>query len=229
MDVRGVTLIALIQHAWGIDSYDNELIVGAPRWLTSERYDILAKATPPEGPASALKDDDSLRAMLRNLLIDRFRLALHEEEKPATVYTLVAGKPAVKQADPGSRSKCTEEAATAAITVAGIPQRTIGCMNTTPAQFAERLRGMAPGYIHRPVVDATGIRTAFDFSLVYSRPDAIRAAIVRGDGEQGAAAPDGSTSLFEALEKQTGFKLTTEKRPMPVLVIDHVEQKPTDN
>jgi uncharacterized protein (TIGR03435 family) len=39
----------------------------------------------------------------------------------------------------------------------------------------------------------------------------------------------GSISLFEAIEKQLGLKLVVHKRPMPVLVIDHVEQMPTDN
>jgi uncharacterized protein (TIGR03435 family) len=36
-------------------------------------------------------------------------------------------------------------------------------------------------------------------------------------------------SLFVALEKQLGLKLEAHKRIMPVLVIDHIEEKPTDN
>jgi uncharacterized protein (TIGR03435 family) len=35
--------------------------------------------------------------------------------------------------------------------------------------------------------------------------------------------------MAQALEKQLGLKLELQKRPMPVLVIDHVEQKPTEN
>jgi len=35
--------------------------------------------------------------------------------------------------------------------------------------------------------------------------------------------------LFEAVEKQLGLKLESQKHPMPVIVIDHAEQKPTDN
>jgi uncharacterized protein (TIGR03435 family) len=31
------------------------------------------------------------------------------------------------------------------------------------------------------------------------------------------------------VEKQLGLKLEMEKRPVRVLVIDHVEQKPTEN
>jgi uncharacterized protein (TIGR03435 family) len=44
-----------------------------------------------------------------------------------------------------------------------------------------------------------------------------------------AADPAGSISLFGAVEKQLGLKLQPHKRPMPVVVIDHIEQKPTDN
>jgi uncharacterized protein (TIGR03435 family) len=47
----------------------------------------------------------------------------------------------------------------------------------------------------------------------------------------GAAASDpvGGTSLFEALDKQLALKLEAQKRPYPVFVIDHIEEKPTDN
>jgi uncharacterized protein (TIGR03435 family) len=45
------------------------------------------------------------------------------------------------------------------------------------------------------------------------------------------AAPDpsGALSLFDAVYKQLGLKLEKQKRPVPVLVIDHIEEKPTDN
>jgi uncharacterized protein (TIGR03435 family) len=48
-------------------------------------------------------------------------------------------------------------------------------------------------------------------------------------GRFAAPDPNGAISLCEALEKQLGLKLETQKSPMPVLVVDHVEQKPTDN
>jgi len=53
----------------------------------------------------------------------------------------------------------------------------------------------------------------------------------RGDGPAPpqASDPNGGISLLDALPKQLGLKLETSKRPVEVLVIDHVEQKPTDN
>jgi uncharacterized protein (TIGR03435 family) len=31
------------------------------------------------------------------------------------------------------------------------------------------------------------------------------------------------------MQKQLGLKLVLEKRPLPVLVVDHVDEKPTEN
>jgi uncharacterized protein (TIGR03435 family) len=48
-------------------------------------------------------------------------------------------------------------------------------------------------------------------------------------GAPAAADPTGGLSLLDAVNKQLGLKLEMHKRPMPVLVIDHVEEKPTDD
>ena len=44
-----------------------------------------------------------------------------------------------------------------------------------------------------------------------------------------ASDPTGGLSLFDAVQKQLGVKLELRKRPMPVLVIDSVQEKPSDN
>ena len=49
------------------------------------------------------------------------------------------------------------------------------------------------------------------------------------NAEGGVADPSGAISLFDALDKQLGLKLELQKHPMPVIVIDHIEEKPTDN
>jgi uncharacterized protein (TIGR03435 family) len=41
--------------------------------------------------------------------------------------------------------------------------------------------------------------------------------------------PVGGISLFDAVEKQLGRKLEKHKRPEPVFVIAHLEEKSTDN
>jgi uncharacterized protein (TIGR03435 family) len=41
--------------------------------------------------------------------------------------------------------------------------------------------------------------------------------------------PNGAVSLPEAVRHQLGLKLELRKYPMQVLVIDHIEEKPTEN
>jgi uncharacterized protein (TIGR03435 family) len=47
--------------------------------------------------------------------------------------------------------------------------------------------------------------------------------------ETRASDPNGLVSLSDALSQQLGLKLSIEKRPAKVLVIDHIAQKPTEN
>jgi uncharacterized protein (TIGR03435 family) len=51
----------------------------------------------------------------------------------------------------------------------------------------------------------------------------------RGGAEPGASDPTAGNTLFDAVEKQPGLKLEVQKRSHPVFVIDHIEEKPTDN
>jgi uncharacterized protein (TIGR03435 family) len=46
---------------------------------------------------------------------------------------------------------------------------------------------------------------------------------------QPAADPNGAISFFDAVDKQLGLKLEKEKRSLPVLVIDHIDETPTEN
>jgi hypothetical protein len=48
-------------------------------------------------------------------------------------------------------------------------------------------------------------------------------------GQSLSATPDGSRTLFEAVDKQLGLKLKLQRQPMPVLEIDRAEQKPSEN
>jgi uncharacterized protein (TIGR03435 family) len=51
-----------------------------------------------------------------------------------------------------------------------------------------------------------------------------------GSGDAAASSdPNGALSVFDAVNKQLGLKCEKTKRPYPVLVIDHMEQTPTEN
>jgi uncharacterized protein (TIGR03435 family) len=86
-----------------------------------------------------------------------------------------------------------------------------------------RLQGFAPNYLDHPAVDLTGLKDAWDFTVGWTPKPAFDAA-AKPD-----AAPDGSVTMFEAFDKQLAIKLELSKQPMPVLVIDKAEQKPSEN
>ena len=101
------------------------------------------------------------------------------------------------------------------------------------AQFADRLQFMT-GDFSLGVVDATELAGTWDFTLTFSM--SFMSFGPRGGGDAGAGAgpapppdPNGGLTIFEAVEKQLGLKLEKQKRSVQVTVIDHIEQKPTEN
>jgi uncharacterized protein (TIGR03435 family) len=157
-------------------------------------------------------------------------------------YTLVQAKPKLKKADPERRTGCKTANAPARSNTGtpfggiGLPSRLVTCQNITMAQFADQLQILATNYVHYPVLDGTSLEGAWDFSFTYSPIPAAQLAGVRGAPPPGAGAgaiaasdPVGGTSLFDAVEKQLGLKLEMQKRSYPVFVIDHIEEKPTEN
>jgi uncharacterized protein (TIGR03435 family) len=237
VNIAGMPLKFLIEQAWDVT---DEMLAGAPKWMDTDRYDIIAKA--PVGGSEM--DVDELWPMLRALVVDRFQLATHTEDRPVTAYTLVAVKPKMTKADPANRIKYKEGPAADGKDPRDknpMLSRLVTCQNMTMAQFAKKLKDIAPGYIHSPVLDATGLEGGYDFTLSFSAAGLTRAvpAVARAPGEPGApqptdgasaaSDPTGAVTLFEAIEKQLGLKLEAQKRPVPVLVIDHVEQKPAEN
>jgi uncharacterized protein (TIGR03435 family) len=228
IDVRGMTLRALMRIAWNIDDNDDDMLVGGPKWLDVDRFDIIAKASAGVSKSGAPVDVEALQTMLRTLLTDRFRIATHSDVQPVTVYALVAAKPKLAKADPSNRTAC-RNTPVAANNAASALSKAFTCVNVSMAQFAEKLQGMAPGYIHHPVVDLTGLNGSWDFTLNFSNQLQLAAGGGRGGNTGDAPEPNGAISLFEAIDKQLGLKLEQQKHPMPVVVIDHVEQKPTAN
>lgn len=234
--IQGTPVKFLIEQAWDMSP---DSIMNAPKWMETDKYDIVAKT----GIAERQMDIDDLWPMLRALLTERFRMTVHTEERPETAYTLVSVKPKMKKADPTTRTKYKEGPAADGKDPREknpILSRLVTCQNMTMAQFAAKLKDIAPGYIHAPVLDGTGLEGGYDFTLSFSPAGAARSLPGGGGrgGEGGTAAPGdapsaseptGAISLFEAIEKQLGLKLEEQRRPVPVLVIDKAERTPTEN
>jgi uncharacterized protein (TIGR03435 family) len=224
---NGMPLRALINQAFPANNGDQ--IAGLPSFVDTERFDIMAKASS-DGPASTGTDRETLAPMIRALLVDRFKMTYHTEDRQLTGYSLVAAKPKLKKADPSSRTFCKNMPPPP-----GAPPATrlLTCQNATLALFAERLQYMAMDF-SLPVLDATGIEGGWDFTLTFSMNFGMPMMARGGDAGPGAgpaapADPTGGLSIFEAMEKELGLKLEKQKRSMPVIVIDHIEQKPTEN
>lgn len=233
VNVEAFPLKLLIMIAWNINN-DDELVAGMPKWAESARFNIVAKVSAGDGPRPDV-DIDALRLMLQKLLVDRFQMKIHMENRPVTAYTLVAVKPKLKKADPSNRSGCKEGPMPGTKDPRDVNpalSRLVTCLNTTMAQFAEQLPSLANGYTPTPVVDKTELEGAWDFSVNFSPAGLLMGLPGRGgegNPQQAASDPSGALSLFDAVSKQLGLKLEKEKRPLPVLVIDHIEEKPTDN
>jgi uncharacterized protein (TIGR03435 family) len=147
-------------------------------------------------------------------------------------YTLVAVKPKMKKADSASRSHCIRGNAPA-----GSPPGStlLTCQNTTMDDFADQLMNAGTGSAW-PIQNSTGLEGGWDFTLTYRRgPGPMMPGAQAGGAEgRGAAVaeasdPGGTLTIFAAVEKQLGLKLELQKRPEPVIVIDHLEEKPSGN
>jgi uncharacterized protein (TIGR03435 family) len=229
LDVQALPLKELIKAAWSINSDD--LIAGMPKFAESAKFDIVAKASNDPAIASQI-DDEALLLMLRTLLVDRFKVASHMEERAVPAYVLSAAKPKLQRADPANRTECKEgPGAGGNDPRAGNPMlnRMLTCQNMTMAQFAEHLPNLVPGYVQTQVADETKLDGAFDFTFAFSGINVLRNALQGKGGDAAAADPSGALSLQEALNKQLGLKLELKKRNAQVLVVDHVEEKPTEN
>jgi uncharacterized protein (TIGR03435 family) len=229
LTVQNMPMRTLLMRAFNTNSPDE--IVDVPDWTNQARFDITAK-TAASGPAPPALDIDTVAPLLRGLLADRFGLKYHTEERMLPAYTLVAGKPKMKKADPAGRTWCKTPNAPP-----GSPpgSQVLACQNITMAEFAERLQHASMD-LNSPILDATKIEGGWDFTLTYTQNFGGMMIGNRG-GDAGPAGPglptasdpSGSYTVFEAIEKQLGLKLEMQKRSLPVTVIDHLEQKPTDN
>src|SRR4030095_3938535 len=131
------------------------------------------------------------------------------------------------------RPSCYEGLPAGSAAAAKPPQfpRLVTCENVSMVQFGQLLPQIARGYTRVGALDKTGLQGASDVTLNSSpieqvlgaRPDAAAA-------NTGAALdPTGALSLQEAVRRQLGLKLEDAKLPFPVLVIDSINETPTDN
>ncbi len=204
---RGVTLRMLIEEAYGM--YEDDRILGLPAWGKNESFDVEAKQGSLDG--SALRDLplDARRAMLKVLLVERFGLKSHEEQRDADVFLLTVAKHGAKLQPAKVSDAVGSHVKGFHCLFSGRGRDFLIAQTCTPADLASALRDD----VGRTVKDETGLRGSYDFSLRWSTPS---------EGDANGA------SIFTALEEQLGLKLVPAKRPVEFVVVDHMEE-PTAN
>jgi len=206
----------LIQVAFAIPYWN---ISGGEPWTAQDEFDVEGK--PPASAAAQISDlrsslfsiqDDSLRAMLQSLLIDRFQLKFHRETKTGDVYILSrsAGplrmQPTERQPpenpDPQNQKSF------------GSIGRVAGRWSIFVTSMPDLARFASSILIHAPVIDRTGLEGPFDYRQK-SDLDATNNA-------------DDNLGTFRDFLAEAGLKLDRDKGPVETFVIDHVT-KPSSN
>jgi uncharacterized protein (TIGR03435 family) len=87
--------------------------------------------------------------------------------------------------------------------------------------------GLMAGDVDKPVVDQTGLKGSYDFTLEYGGGNDSFGGPGPAVSAAGLQAPEGRPFLT-ALREQMGLTLVSPKAPVRMMVIDHVE-KPSGN
>ncbi len=201
-------LRTLLINAFGIKP---DLIFGLPSWAGYTRWNLQAKVIDPNLAALNTLTEDQRRAMLAQVLTDRFHLKTHTEIKQLPVYDLV-----VTPHGPKFKLSAKQEYGEMGMSSG---EREV----TLKAYPVSALAYTLSGILHRTVIDKTGLTDRYDLHLTWApeRP----ASATQDDGRNPT---DSGPSIFSATQDQLGLKLVPDKGPVPTLVVDHVEL-PTPN
>jgi uncharacterized protein (TIGR03435 family) len=215
----------LIDRAFDLKAYE----LSGPAWMRTTRLIISAKI-----PAGAT--EDQFRLMLQDLLIERFKLTFHREKKEMPAYDLVVAKngpkikkspeapplgdPSAYKPPPGPSKKDKDGFP---IIPPEDPRPMMSAMEGPRwvQRFGHRSMEQLAAYVatlvERPVVDATGLKGKYDFTLKWMNERLL------------PPNDDSGPKIFEALQTQLGLKLESTKRMVDILVVDHIEKTPTEN
>ena len=188
-----------------------DLIFGLPPWAGSTHWTLQAKILDPDLAVLKKLTNDQRRAMLAQVLADRFQLKAHIETRQLPVYNLVVGprgpkfKPSPRQ---GPEDMVGMSSGDGEVTLEGYPL----------AALAYTLSSM----LHRTVLDKTGLSAHYDLHLTWAPERAVTGQ------DDGRGIPDSGPSIFSAVRDQLGLKLEPGRGAVPTLVIDHVAL-PTPN
>jgi uncharacterized protein (TIGR03435 family) len=213
--ITNVPLLNVIVNAYGIPAFR---MVGAPAWITRERFDISARIPDTSSPGQ-------VRSMLQTLLVQRFNLKAHQETREQPVYEVVVARPDGRL---GPRLKRSDsDCATANNPPAVPPSLDSPCAGlfgvgpgggriVSKGQPLDRVISALSMAVSRAVVDRTALQGPFDVDLQWGAD--VGTAVTISD----------TPSIFTALQEQLGLRLQPSRGLVDVLVIDNVERPTPD-
>ncbi len=205
-----------------------------PEWVANEHYSIQARA-------SGNPTKDEMRLMMRSLLAERFKLAIRSETREIPVAALVVarqGKLGPQLRVHPDDEPCPLDAPPNQDTPDGrfplLCGGLVGRPPTTPGRIRFGGRNVTIAFLaaslsagttsNRPLVDRTGLEGRFDFNLEWTS----EVAGARGPNPAEPSPEQSGPSFEQALREQLGLKVESQKAPVAVLVVDHIE-RPTGN
>ena len=193
-----MSLKGLVTQAYATTSFQ----VRTPEWMNSQMFDVSAKV-----PAGTTRGQ--FNVMLQNLLIDRFKLAVHNESKDQPKYDLVVARNGLKlkeavEVPPGGRSR------------PALPKGRVG--RYRPKETMESFAAYLTSQLGKFVNEATGLKGEYEINLSW-----VQDSTGQLDGS------DSGPTLERALQEQLGLQLRATKGPVDFLVVDHADKLPSDN
>lgn len=192
----------LIQWAWNLQG---KQVVGGPPWMDRTRFDVTG-----EIDGEGIPNDHQWKMAVQKLLIDRFQLRIHHEERvmPAFALVIAKGGPKLTPGD-GNVKAHMHMGFRGAV---GHMMYGYG-VNASIGDFIGELQRIV---MARPIVDETGLTGVYNIKILFIREDPNALGMTQLPD---TAAPN----LLDALQQQLGLKLKDTKTAVHVIVIDHAE------
>jgi bla regulator protein blaR1 len=202
----------LIEWAFVVRDYQ---VTGEPGWADRDGFDV---ETSSNGNPRYDLAQPVLQTMFQTVLRERFGLSFHHLMKEMPIYALQLTDKQRPALTPGS---CVEPpvADTPCPSIRITKYAQIVGSNVSMSNLAKALTAFAG----RTVVDQTGISGGYDFTLDWTqflRPFPSPAGDARANSFDPASV---QPAISSALRSQLGMTLQSNKGPIDVLVIDHVE------
>ena len=218
VSAHDVTLEYALQEAFGV--YDPRLFSGGPAWISQKHFDIEAKFDVAQYPHPTL---EQRRAMLQQLLADRFKLLVHHEGRQFAIYALVISKHGPKFAE--TKPADLNQSPTYGVMCNVLRSRrgALQMSGCTMEHLASSLGGLAATDLGRKVIDKTGLTSRYDLSLHWTP-----LVTIDPPGASTNTIDFGGPSVFTAVKEQLGLELKPITGPLDTIVIDHIEM-PSEN